>query len=165
MPIIHAKEWALWPLVILEVWSIRRFHYVKYDRHSVFIVSTHYTLMSVDRITSNFSMTSYWTFCCRWIYLRKLLCCWVEGYNDFVARLQRKKIEVIWLLWGILFDRCWSGWRDRLWMVSSKRLITLLVVIIYQLLFQCAYCRSLVVVSCCLRLILSVNALIIFIHR
>jgi hypothetical protein len=57
MSIIYSEEGALRPFLVL--WPIRRFVDVENDRHTVLIITTDYSLVSINSIGGHSSMTSH----------------------------------------------------------------------------------------------------------
>ena len=94
MPIINSKEWAFRPLFISQIWSIGWLHNVQNNRHSIFIISSNYSLMSINSVACNFTMASNWALSragvnTSHIFLRVIVKC----YDYLMSGLQRYRIE------------------------------------------------------------------------
>lgn len=110
MAIIDSKKWAFRPLLISQIWPIRWLHNVQYNWHPVFIISSYYSLVSINCIPGNFTVASNRAFCCTrvntcYILLRVIVKC----YDYLMSRLQRYRIELSSLILNLSF----------LWLVRS----------------------------------------------
>ena len=104
MAIIDSKKWAFRPLLISQIWPIRWLHYVQHNWHPVFIISSYYSLVSINCIAGNFTVASNRAFCCTrvntcYILLRVIVKC----YDYLMSRLQRYRIELSSLILNLSF--------------------------------------------------------------
>lgn len=135
MTIIDTKEWAFWPFLIIfgTIWW---FHYIENNRYTIFIVTAYNTLMCVNCISGNFSMTTHWTFSCRSIdpltfLLLLLRSIGIKCNDDFVSGLEWYSV---WFL--IIFILGWSLLRYRLRVFPYRH--RLFCIVCQCLNFQCS---------------------------
>ena len=143
MAIIDSKKWAFRPLLISQIWPIRWLHNVQHNWHPVFIISSYYSLVSINCIAGNFTVASNRAFCCTrvntcYILLRVIVKC----YDYLMSRLQRYRIELSSLILNLSF----------LWLVRSLYRIRVVspllnVLLLCIVILQCRDWRA-VITSC-----------------
>lgn len=94
MTIVNSEKRAFWPFFTLR--SIRRFHNIKNNRHSILIVASNDALMSINSVSSYSSMSTDRAFRCRRINNAAFEVCWgwVHWNDYFMSGLKWKIIKL-----------------------------------------------------------------------